>query len=195
MYTNHGNIGKIIAILSAIAVGVSVIVPFIQITVLGSTLSLSLADGDAWIEVVIIAGLGLVFAWLEKDIGTILCGVAGIGYMVYKYLQIDKLAADSELSQIAAALVKQMAKLGFGFYLMLIGSIGLVIGGIVSSKSKFSVDPNLEVYWVSEGSYYHSDINCKSLDGIEAVVHSTALEAQQERKKPCPLCVQSKKYL
>lgn len=189
MQNNRNYTIKIIGIISAIAVGISVLFPFLKMTVLGTTMGISLSDGNAWIEVAIIAILGLVFSCLENYYVTIASGIAGIAYTIYKLSQASKIMSNAKTSEFASNFVEQIIERGAGFYLLLLGSIGLLIVGILGPKRNRSVDPEIDVYWIDEGIYYHSDIDCKSLDGVESVTHSTALEAESEGKKPCPICV------
>ena len=117
---------NIVGICSSIAYALGAFLPFASASAFGFSKSVSLMDnGTDWIVVMLIAIIGLGLSWLNKNIGVLLAGVLASGLA---YLE------SSSFSSVSSAVVSK----GIGFYLLVIGAVGMIIAGVfgISKKQK-----------------------------------------------------------
>ena len=130
---------KLFGAIAAIVTGVSVFVPFYKISILGSTISIDLMDmKKIWLIVLIIAAAGLIFTLAGVYALTALCGLGGLGVFIYLYFELDHLVSGSDLADFVSMIAKNILQKDAGFYMLLAGSIGLLIAGILGAVQKRS---------------------------------------------------------
>lgn len=117
---------NIYAIVCAAILAFSTLLPLASVSFLGTSVSRSLMDGgDGWFFL-IVAVIAVVFSIKNINIGVIVMGVISI------ILMIVEMSSFGDLDAEYADLVSK----GAGYYLMILGSIGLLVSGIV----KFVMD-------------------------------------------------------
>ena len=121
-----------LGILAGIAIAVSVFLPFVGMNVLGTKASVSLIDYTAGIIVLAIAAVGIIFSVLGINIVVAIGGAASLIFFLIQNYSIGR-EIDNELyTGIAKALLDK----GIGYYLLLGGSVVLLLAGIFGIRSK-----------------------------------------------------------
>ncbi len=118
---------NIFGIIASVVLLLSSFLPFVSVDVFGSSLSASLMDGPDGIIVIIVAIVGIVFSLLGIDIATIIAGVVAMIIFFVENAQFSEVTGDDEFGALAAAMIDK----GPGYYFLLLGSICLIIAGII----------------------------------------------------------------
>ena len=125
---------KNLCLLASVIVGISAFLPYISVSFLGSSLSKSLFDGGDGIIIIIIAVIALICSFSEKYIPVILMGAASLGLFFVENNSVT--SSLSKVDQASAAIAKSMIQNGTGYYCLLIGSIALILFGILANNEK-----------------------------------------------------------
>ncbi len=123
---------RIIGIIAAILIGISVFLPYVK--AMGFSVTLMDGEADAYIFLGI-AVVGLIFAITNIGIGQIIMGAAAIVCQIIEW---------NNGGQYSKLLSK-----GIGYYTILIGAILLIIGGIITMVIKHNIkaQKNQPVYY------------------------------------------------
>jgi hypothetical protein len=117
---------NIYAIVCAAILAFSTLLPFASVSFLGMSVNKSLMDGgDGWFFLVV-AVIVVVLSLKNINIGVIVMGVISIILMIVEMNSFGDI--DSEYADLVSK--------GAGYYLMILGSIGVLVSGIV----KFVMD-------------------------------------------------------
>lgn len=124
---------KLVAILSSIAIGVGVFMPFLGINIFGNSISLMLIKAsDTGLLVLFAAIIALVNSVIGPNTISAICGaVAAIVVLIQSFNVSDKIA---ERAGISANITSSMLQKGPGFYCMLIASIILVVFSLIPTN-------------------------------------------------------------
>ena len=116
---------NVIGLVAAFIIGIGIFLPFSEERALGLSISYSILEleNNAWMPVMLVAIIGLFFAFKGYNTFLVIDGVLGVILIVYLY----RTYAYSPLNHSAV-----------GFYLTLIGSIGMIAGGLFGSKLSIS---------------------------------------------------------
>jgi len=130
-YSNSSSDTNGIRVLTAIAGTICVIglfLPFIQITILGSSLNMSFRDlGSKDFAIFFIASaVGLAAGVLKQYIFS---AIAGAVYGYFFYIDIKDIST-------VLGYTKDYIDRGLGYYFMIVGAIGLLIFGIIGFATK-----------------------------------------------------------
>ncbi len=112
---------------AGIAALLSVFLPFVSANFLGAKVSRSIIDSGDAIIYIALAAIAIVFALLGKNIIII---ISGFLLLIMLAIENSALANDPNggtWDELAKALIQRE----IGFYLLLIGSVGLIVSGIV----------------------------------------------------------------
>jgi hypothetical protein len=114
---------RILAVIAGAMCVVGLFLPFIQINLFGSSLSMSFRDvGSKDFAIFFIAGaVGLTAGAIEQYVFS---GIAGIVYAYFFYLD------NKDLSTLIGYTSDYLSR-GLGYYCMIVGALGLLIFGIV----------------------------------------------------------------
>ena len=127
---------NIFGIIASVVLLLSSFLPFVSVDVFGSSLSASLMDGPDGIIVIIVAIAGIVFSLLGIDIATIIAGAVAMIIFFVENAQFSEATGDDEFGALAAAMIDK----GAGYYFLLLGSICLIIAGIIRFIQKKKAD-------------------------------------------------------
>lgn len=121
-YKNSSNAqANIPAIISAIVMAGSTILPYGKVSVWGFSSSVSLMDGgDGWFFLVL-GVFALLMAALNKNVGVVVFGVISVGLAIFEMADF----ADKRASEYGVFLDK-----GIGYYGMIVGAVGIFAAGI-----------------------------------------------------------------
>ena len=124
---------KLVTILSSIAIGVGVFMPFLGINVFGNSISLTLIKAsDTGLLVLFAAIIALVNSVIGPNTISAICGaVSAIVVLIQLFNVSDKIA---ERAGISANITSSMLQKGPGFYCMLIASIILVVFSLIPTS-------------------------------------------------------------
>lgn len=124
---------KLVTILSSIAIGVGVFMPFLGINVFGNSISLTLIKAsDTGLLVLFAAIIALVNSVIGPNAISAFCGaVSAIVVLIQSFNVSDKIA---ERAGISANITSSMLQKGPGFYCMLIASIILVVFSLIPTS-------------------------------------------------------------
>lgn len=124
---------KLVTILSSIAIGVGVFMPFLGINVFGNSISLTLIKAsDTGLLVLFAAIIALVNSVIGPNTISAICGaVSAIVVLIQSFNVSDKIA---ERAGISANITSSMLQKGPGFYCMLIASIILVVFSLIPTS-------------------------------------------------------------
>lgn len=125
---------KNLCLFASVLVGISAFLPYISVSFLGSSLSKSLFDGGDGIIIIIIAVIALICSFSEKYIPVILMGAASLCLFFVENNSVT--LSLSKVDQASAAIAKSMIQNGAGYYCLLIGSIALILFGILANNEK-----------------------------------------------------------
>ncbi len=123
---------NIIGIIAGAVVALAAFLPFVSVSFFGTTMSKSLMNGGDGILYLIVAALAILFACLGKNI---IVGITGVISLVLFFIEnssLNDVAKDDYLGELASSLVQK----GAGYYLILIGSIALIVAGVVGFMQK-----------------------------------------------------------
>ena len=123
---------NIIGIIAGAVIILATFLPFVSVSLLGTTASQSLMDGGDGIIYIAVAALGILFACLGKNI---IVGIAGVISLILFFIEnssLNDIGKDAYLGELASSLVQK----GAGYYLILIGSIALIVAGVVGFVQK-----------------------------------------------------------
>ena len=125
---------KNLCVISSLVVGISAFLPYLSVSLFGSSLSKSLIDGGDGYIVIIIAAIALISSFSEKYIPTFIMGIASLGlfFLENNHVASNLNTVDSRTSAIAKSMLQNSA----GYYCLLIGSIALIIFGVLAYKEK-----------------------------------------------------------
>ena len=114
---------KILCALSGIVVGISVFFPYMSASFLGTTLSISLMDtkNRAVYIVIALAVIAVVFSLIGKYV---LSALAGLVSLVFFFVVNSRITSSTGSF---ASLAKSVLHHGPGYYMLLIGSIALIV--------------------------------------------------------------------
>ena len=112
-------------IVASVAILLSAFLPYVSVSFLGSTMSICLMDSYLGYLFIVLASVGVLFSLIGFNIILIIDGVAStvIFFVVNSNLGGSD---DDALSQLAASMLQKSV----GYYLLLLGSIGLIAAGI-----------------------------------------------------------------
>jgi hypothetical protein len=114
---------NVFAIIFAVILAISTILPLGKASFLGTSAEKSLMDGgDGWFFL-IVAIIALVFALKNLNVGVTVVGVIGL---ILMFVEVTSFADAVSSSEYGYLLQK-----GSGYYLMVIGVIGVLVSGIV----------------------------------------------------------------
>lgn len=124
---------KLVTILSSIAIGVGVFMPFLGINVFCNSVSLTLIKAsDIGLLVLFAAIIALVNSVIGPNTISAICGaVSAIVVLIQSFNVSDKIA---ERAGISANITSSMLQKGPGFYCMLIASIILVVFSLIPTS-------------------------------------------------------------
>lgn len=123
---------NIFGLLSSIAIMLSTFMPFISVNIFGTKASVSLMEGDGALFINI-AAAGILFSILGKNIVvTIAGGLSTILFFIENSSLTSKLDSDDTFGELAKTLIQKE----FGYYLLIISSICLIIAGLVGIEQK-----------------------------------------------------------
>ena len=131
---------NLLGMIAALVLGASIVLPFYSINLFGSSMSMSLSDGDwqRWAPLAVVALGGLVSAANGSKGGQITCGMLGIvyfGYMYHLFVNgMDGVGASSDYQDFMTELARSMLQKDVGFYALPAGSLELVIAGLTEQS-------------------------------------------------------------
>ena len=117
---------KILCIIACLVIGVSAFLPYFSVSGLGITVSKSLKDSNDWIYILIIAGAALVFSIIGKYLPVIFLGMASLAMFF-----IENNSITTNLGKEIDALARSLIQNSMGYYFLLVGSIALIIFGVL----------------------------------------------------------------
>lgn len=121
-----------LGILAGIAIAVSAFLPFVSVDMLGMKASVTLMDYTAGIIVLAIAAIGIVFSVFGINIIVAIDGGIAILLFLFENYSIGREIDNDLYTGIAKALLDK----GIGYYLLLAGSIILLLAGIFGIRNK-----------------------------------------------------------
>lgn len=99
----------------------AVFLPYASASVFGASFSVSLIEGGDGIFFIAIAVVGIVFTLLNKQLVEMICGIAACLLSLFELISWKTQLGD----------LSDMVSKGFGFYLMFIASIAMLVIGIL----------------------------------------------------------------
>lgn len=140
METNY-NVKKqknIIGIIAGAVIAISVFLPCAKISVWGMSISVKFMDGSDGYIFLALAIAGIVLSVLGKDLIVLILGAASTLISIYEIVNFNNLLGnlDSDFFDLSDLVSK-----GIGFYLLIIGSIALLVAGILPLLNKKSTPP------------------------------------------------------
>ena len=125
---------KNLCVFASLVVGISAFLPYLSVSFFGSSLSKSLIDGGDGYIVIVIAVIALICSFAEKYIPAIIMGVASLGLF---FLENSNVSASLNTgNSTSTAIAKSMIQNNAGYYCLLIGSVALILFGILARKEK-----------------------------------------------------------
>ncbi len=125
---------KNLCVISSLVIGISAFLPYLTVSFFGSTLSKSLLDGGDGYVVIVIAAIALICSFAKKYIPAVIMGVASIGLF---FLENHNVASNLNTGDsMSSAIAKSMIQNSAGYYCLLIGSIALILFGVLAYKEK-----------------------------------------------------------
>ena len=123
---------KGLCIFASLVIGISVFFPYLSASFLGSTMSKALIDATDGYIILAIAAVGLLASVFEKYILSLVAGAASLIAFFIENGSLSKGMAG--MDSLSAELAKSMLQNGMGYYLLLIGSIALILFSILGAK-------------------------------------------------------------
>ena len=126
--TKGPNIG---AVIMAAVFGASAFLPYLSVTIFGSSSSVDLFNngkGDG-VFILALAAIALIFALCGLNLIVVIIGISGVGLAIFEAVNFNNLL--EKQYQYA-----QFIRKDFGFYLMFVGAIGILVAGIVDNERK-----------------------------------------------------------
>lgn len=125
---------KNLCIISSLVIGISALLPYLSLTLLGASLSKSLLDGGDGYFVIAIAVVALFCSLKEKYIPAIIMGAASLGLF---FLENNNVASNLKTgNSMSSAIARSMIQNSAGYYCLLAGSIALIVFGILAFREK-----------------------------------------------------------
>ena len=121
---------KALCIIACLIIGISNFFPFLQASFFGTTIAKSLADGGDGYIILVIAVIALIFSACGKYIPSIILGVISFGFFILENANVS-----SNLGE-GSGYARAMLQNGLGYYLLLIGSILLVVFSVMGLVDK-----------------------------------------------------------
>ena len=119
-------------ILAGIAIAVSAFLPFVRVDMLGIKASVSLIDCQAGIIVLALAAIGIVFSVFGINIVVAIDG--GLSTLLFLF---ENYAIEREVdSDLYTGIAKALLDKGIGYYMLLAGSVILLLVGIFEIRNK-----------------------------------------------------------
>ena len=119
-------------ILAGIAIAVSAFLPFVSVDMLGIKASVSLIDYKAGIIVLALAAIGIVFSVFGINIVVAIDG--GLSTLLFLF---ENYAIGREVdSDLYTGIAKALLDKGIGYYMLLAGSVILLLAGIFGIRNK-----------------------------------------------------------
>ena len=118
------NICKIACVLIA----VSTFLPFVSLSIFGTNLSRSLMDGGDGPIFLAIAIIAYIFVMREKYIPSTILGLVSVGLFIFEKINLSSKIDTTD------KLAKSILRNDFGFYMLLVGSVALVVYSIFALK-------------------------------------------------------------
>ncbi len=121
-----------LGILAGIAIAVSAFLPFVSVDMLGIKASVSLIDYKAGIIVLALAAIGIVFSVFGVNIVVAIDG--GLSTLLFLF---ENYAIGREVdSDLYTGIAKARLDKGIGYYMLLAGSVILLLAGIFGIRNK-----------------------------------------------------------
>ncbi len=125
---------KFLCVLSGLAVGISAFLPYLTVSVLDSSVSVSLSESADGYILIGFAVIAIIFSLIGKYIPTIIMGMASI---VFFFIANGNIASKLYTGDsVSRAIAKSLIHNGAGYYCLLIGSIALIIFGFIAYRGK-----------------------------------------------------------
>lgn len=123
---------NMIGIIAGAVVALATFLPFVSVSVFGTSISQSLMDGGDGIIYLIVAAVAIVCAALGFNIVVIITGMISLILFFIENSSLKDVTSDSYLGELASSLIQK----GAGYYLILIGSIALIVAGVMGIMQK-----------------------------------------------------------
>ncbi len=118
------------ALIGFVIIAISVFLPYMKVSFWGMSESVKLIDGSDGKIILVVAIVGAVLAYLKNNKGTTICAGACLAVLLLEEINFASEAKESGMG----ALVKDTISRQFGFYLLLVGSIFVLVNGILRIK-------------------------------------------------------------
>lgn len=135
---------KIICSLFALSIGLSPMFSYLYAVIDGTTISMTLTQNNAWISVVCIALFAILFIWVNFYGSSIISGIAGLVFFFLKNNEFSQWFQDED--SLPRWVLHSFIQHGIGYYMVLVGSIGLIIFSILAYEEKKKVDPKTKLF-------------------------------------------------
>ena len=103
--------------------------PFIKISVLGSTITKNLAEGGDGYFILAIGIIALMCCLNEKYIATVISGVVSLALFAIESYDLTSKIEDN-------VIVQYLIQKGAGYYALLVGSIALIVFALLARNEK-----------------------------------------------------------
>lgn len=128
---------KPFVVLAALVIGISSFLPYLSISLFGSTLSRSLMDGGDGIFVIIVAAIAMICAAMDKYKASLVMGVVALALFLFENSHVQSLLSSSTNDDaLATSLARSMLQNGAGYYGLLIGAIALMLFSFLALNDK-----------------------------------------------------------
>ena len=131
---------KNLCVLAAVLIAISAFLPYLSVSVLGSTLSKSLIDGGDGIILLVIAVIAIFCAVKEKYVVSLIMGaISVVMFFVENSSVQSSLNSSTSGNALASSLARSMIQNGIGYYLLIIGAVALIVFsfmGMQENKTK-----------------------------------------------------------
>ena len=136
--TSSGGVDPIaiIGLAGGIVYALGAFLPYVTVSFLGASQSMSIKDGGGitWVVILVLGLAGAAVSFTRKPIPVIGVGAASLAFALLG-LSKFKSSFDSA-STVTKKLVENMMSYGVGFYFLLIGPAVLIIAGIIMIVKK-----------------------------------------------------------
>lgn len=112
---------RICMVVAAALLILAVFLPFASTSVFGTTFSVSLIEGSDGVFFIVIAAVAIVFTLLNKCLVEMICGIAACVLSIFELISWN-----TQVGELSGVISK-----GFGFFLMFIASIAMLVVGIL----------------------------------------------------------------
>ena len=123
----------IAGIIASVVFGIAAFLPYVKITFLGKSESISLFGGSKlWGIIILLIGAVGIFLTITRQFSALLgVGAASLGMTIYWAVRFIKVIAGDNSWE--SRLAKDLMSYGVGYYFLWIGSIGMLAVGIYAS--------------------------------------------------------------